>query len=79
MKFKHKVHKDYTKIHKLQFLERIFTKHKQAKEFFSSLSHINQKEYLTFIESAKRADTKQRRLESVLEKLMAGKKTPQEK
>lgn len=60
-------------------LERIFTKHKQAKDFFSTLSTNHQKEYVSWIQDAKRHDTKQRRLDTVLEKLMAGKKTPLEK
>jgi hypothetical protein len=60
-------------------LERIFAKHKNVKEFFVSLPTTNQKEYLTWIQAAKRADTRQRRLDVVLEKLMAGKKKPSEK
>jgi hypothetical protein len=60
-------------------LETLFTKHNNAREFFSSLSFTNQKEYVTWIEGAKRADTKQRRLEATVEKLLAGKKNPSEK
>ena len=60
-------------------LEPFFVKHKEAKEFFTSLSFTNQKEYITWIEGAKKAETKQRRLEVVQEKLLAGKKTPTEK
>jgi hypothetical protein len=60
-------------------LEPFFFKHKEAKEFFTSLSFTNQKEYITWIEGAKKAETKQRRLEVVQEKLLAGKKTPTEK
>lgn len=60
-------------------LETLFVKHKKAKEFFSSLSVSNQKEYVSWIEGAKRADTKQRRLEATLEKLLAGKQHPAEK
>jgi len=60
-------------------LEKAFVKHKQAKEIFSSLSPSHQKEYLVWIEGAKKEETKQRRLDSVIEKLMAGKKTPMEK
>ncbi|MBN9297129.1 MAG: YdeI/OmpD-associated family protein [Filimonas sp.] len=60
-------------------LETLFTKHNSAKEFFSSLSFTNQKEYVSWIEGAKRADTKQRRLEATVEKLLAGKKNPTEK
>lgn len=60
-------------------LEPFFVKHKEAKEFFTSLSFTNQKEYITWIEAAKKAETKQRRLEVVQEKLLAGKRTPTEK
>ena len=60
-------------------LERIFAKHKSVKEFFGSLTLTNQKEYVTWIQGAKRSDTRQRRLDAVIEKLMAGKKNPTEK
>ncbi len=60
-------------------LERIFSKFQKAREFFHTLSEINQKEYVQWIEGAKRADTKNRRAEAVVEKLMAGKKTLTEK
>jgi hypothetical protein len=60
-------------------LETLFRKHGEAKEFFTSLSASNQKEYVSWIGAAKRADTKARRLEVALEKLLAGKKTPAEK
>ncbi|MGF7230614.1 YdeI/OmpD-associated family protein [Arachidicoccus sp.] len=60
-------------------LDTLFIKHKKAKEFFASLPSSNQKEFVTWIEGAKRADTKQKRLTSTLEKLLAGKKNPTEK
>lgn len=60
-------------------LEKVFAKHKKAKEFFTSLSATHQKEYVSWIEEAKRKDTKERRLDAVLEKLNAGKKSPSEK
>ena len=60
-------------------LEKVFAKHKKAKDFFTSLSVVNQKEYVSWIEGAKRQDTKQRRCDAVLEKLYAGKKSPSEK
>lgn len=60
-------------------LERLFTKHEEVKEFFSSLSFTNQKEYVTWIQGAKKEETRQRRLETALEKLLAGKKNPSEK
>jgi hypothetical protein len=60
-------------------LERIFMKHKQVKEFFTSLAPNSQKEYISWIQDAKRSDTRKRRLDMVVEKLMAGKKSLSEK
>lgn len=60
-------------------LERMFTKHAEAKEFFTSLSFTNQKEYVTWIQGAKKEETKKKRLETALEKLLAGKRNPSEK
>lgn len=60
-------------------LEKIFTAHKKAREVFQNLSQINQKEYVEWIEGAKRKDTRNRRLEATVEKLLAGKKSPLEK
>jgi hypothetical protein len=57
----------------------MFLKHKEAQSFFTSLSFTNQKEYISWIEAAKKEDTRQRRLETALEKLLAGKKNPSEK
>jgi len=60
-------------------LDRLFTTHEEAKEFFTSLSFTNQKEYVTWIEGAKKEETRKRRLETALEKLLAGKRNPTEK
>lgn len=60
-------------------LSTLFNKQVEAKEFFASLSPNNQKQYVTWITGAKRADVKQRRLEATVEKLLAGKKSPLEK
>lgn len=60
-------------------LEKIFTAHKKAREVFQNLSALNQKEYVEWIEGAKRQDTRARRLEATVEKLLAGKKSPLEK
>lgn len=62
-----------------QELEKIFTAQKKVREVFQNLSQINQKEYVEWIEGAKRKDTKNRRLEATVEKLLAGKKSPLEK
>ncbi len=60
-------------------LGKLFTKHADAQEFFVSLSFTNQKEYVSWIEGAKKEETRKRRLETALEKLLAGKKNPSEK
>ena len=60
-------------------LEKIFTAHKKAREVFQNLSVNNQKEFVEWIEGAKRKDTRIRRLEATVEKLLAGKKSPLEK
>jgi uncharacterized protein YdeI (YjbR/CyaY-like superfamily) len=60
-------------------LEKIFTGHKKAREVFQNLSAFNQQEYVEWIEGAKRQDTRNRRLEATVEKLLAGKKSPLEK
>ncbi len=60
-------------------LGKLFTKHKDAQEFFVSLSFTNQKEYVSWIEGAKKEETRKRRLETALEKLLAGKSNPSEK
>ncbi|HEX8277212.1 MAG TPA: YdeI/OmpD-associated family protein [Segetibacter sp.] len=60
-------------------LEKIFTRHQKAREVFQNLSLTNQEEYVAWIEGAKRQDTRTRRLEATVEKLLAGKKNPSEK
>lgn len=60
-------------------LERLFTKHKEAQEFFTSLPVVNQKEYVSWIESAKKDETRRIRLNTALERLLAGKLNPAEK
>lgn len=58
-------------------LDKIFTRHKKAREIFQGLSATNQNEYVTWIEGAKREDIRNRRLEATVEKLLAGKKIHQ--
>ena len=60
-------------------LEKIFSRHKSAKDFFQKLSVTHQNEYVSWIEGAKREDTRTRRLEATVEKLLAGKRSPSEK
>jgi hypothetical protein len=60
-------------------LGKILSKDKKAKAFFDSLSFTNRKEYAVWITSAKKEETKQKRLKEILSKLLAGKKNPSEK
>ncbi|WP_176560311.1 YdeI/OmpD-associated family protein [Brevibacillus dissolubilis] len=57
-------------------LEQAFSSHPQAKEFFDTLSYTNRKEYVVWITSAKRAETKEKRLAQTIEKLEQGVKNP---
>jgi len=57
-------------------LKTVFRKNKNAGDFFDSLSVINKKEYVEWVAEAKRTETRTKRLESVLEKLNTGKKSP---
>ncbi len=59
-------------------LEKMFKKHKEARDFFTTLSVAHQNEYVSYIEDSKKGETKQRRLESVVEKLTSRKNTPLE-
>jgi Bacteriocin-protection, YdeI or OmpD-Associated len=49
---------------------------KVASHFFEELSFTDKKEYVTWITSAKKEDTRSRRLELAIDKLIAGKKNP---
>jgi len=60
-------------------LQHLFTKNKKANAFFDTLSFTNKKEYVIWINSAKKEETKQARLEATIEKLSAGKKNPSDK
>jgi hypothetical protein len=62
-------------------LQKLFQlkKNKKALDFFTMLSFTNKKEYVQWITSAKREDTRQSRVAASLEKLLAGKKNPSEK
>ena len=54
-------------------------KHRKALEHFEKLSFTNKKEYVQWITSAKREETRQTRLSATVEKLLAGKLNPAEK
>jgi len=52
----------------------LFAKHPKAEAFYNTLSYTDRKEYMVWITSAKREETKQNRLTLMIEKLKAGKK-----
>ncbi len=60
-------------------LDKLLKKNKTAATFFESLAFTHKKEYVEWIGSAKREETKTRRLETTLEKLTAQKKNFNEK
>lgn len=49
---------------------------KTASHFFENLSFTDKKEYVVWITSAKKEETRSRRLEAAIDKLIAGKKNP---
>jgi hypothetical protein len=51
----------------------------EASEFFYSLSATNRKEYIGWINSAKREETRKKRLEELIPRLKEGLKNPSEK
>jgi hypothetical protein len=57
-------------------LQRLLTKNPKAKSFYESLSFTNRKEYAQWIGSAKRPETKTKRLAETLTRLLKGKKNP---
>ena len=60
-------------------LQRLLNKNKTAASFFDSLAFSHRREYVEWIISAKREETKARRLETTMEKLIARKKNFNEK
>ncbi len=60
-------------------LQSLFAKNKKANAFFDTLSFTNKKEYIVWINSAKKEETKNARLEATIEKLATGKKNPSDK
>ena len=53
---------------------RLLQRNPKAAEFYEKLSYTDKKEYIRWIETAKREETRQNRLTVFIEKLMAGKK-----
>lgn len=59
-------------------LQTLFTHNKKANAFFETLSLTNKKEYIVWINSARKEETKQARLEATIEMLATGKRNPSE-
>ncbi|WP_228450851.1 YdeI/OmpD-associated family protein [Chryseolinea soli] len=57
-------------------LQALLKKNAAARKFFETLSYTNRKEYAVWITSAKREETRLKRLDDTLTKLLAGKKNP---
>ena len=55
-------------------LKRAFQSEKEAKAFFEKLSYTHQKEYVTWINDAKKEETRQARVIKTIEMLKKGKK-----
>jgi hypothetical protein len=60
-------------------LQMMLKKNKAANAFYESLSFTNKREYAEWIIGAKKQETKDKRLEATIQKLVAGKKNPSEK
>ena len=60
-------------------LQSLFKKNQKAKSIFDLLSYTNRKEYALWISSAKKPETKKKRLAGIVSKLLKGKKNPSEK
>ncbi|MBL7703798.1 MAG: YdeI/OmpD-associated family protein [Ferruginibacter sp.] len=55
-------------------MQQLFRKNKKAAGFFEALAFTHKREYVEWIISAKKDDTRQLRLKTTIEKLAAGKK-----
>jgi hypothetical protein len=55
-------------------LKKAFRANKEAKAFFEKLSYTHQKEYVTWIDEAKREETRQDRIAKTVEMLKEGKR-----
>lgn len=60
-------------------LEKAFLKTPDAKNIFGTLSYTNRKEYAVWISSAKKADTREKRVRDAIQKLLQGKKNPMQR
>jgi hypothetical protein len=57
-------------------LQALFNANPKAEEFYNTLSYTNRKEYAFWITTAKKQETKDRRLEKSMEMLLSGVKHP---
>ena len=57
-------------------VEKLLGEHAEAGKFFDGLSYTHRKEYVQWIEAAKKSETRQRRKEKMIEMLLQGKKEP---
>lgn len=55
-------------------LKKAFRTEKEAKAFFEKLSYTHQREYVMWIDEAKREETRQNRISKTIERLKQGKK-----
>ena len=60
-------------------MQQLFNKNGQAAAFFEGLAFTHKREYVEWIISAKKDDTRQARLKIVIDKFTAGKKNFNEK
>lgn len=60
-------------------LKKILQKNKKAAAFYDTLSFTNRKEYAVWISSAKKEETRERRLKETIQKLLDGRKNPSDK
>lgn len=60
-------------------LEFLLSKKPKARSAFDALSFTNKKEYVGWINDAKKADTREKRLTDTVQKLLSGKKNPSQK
>lgn len=57
-------------------VKQAFAEHPEAGAFFEKLSYSGRKEYMFWVESAKRAETRQSRIVKMIDLLEQGKKSP---
>jgi uncharacterized protein YdeI (YjbR/CyaY-like superfamily) len=57
-------------------LKKILASSESAQAFYDTLSFTNRKEYAVWVSSAKKTETREKRLAATIKKLLAGKKNP---